>query len=69
MMITILIITTVMILITMIGMIKMVINDNDNNYEYANDDNGDQATTTFPIMDLRESLINEETTFLTLTHV
>ena len=50
-------------------MIKMVINDNDNNYEYANDDNGDQATTTFPIMDLRESLINEETTFLTLTHV
>ena len=36
-------------------MIKMVINDNDNNYEYANDDNGDQATTTFPIMDLRDT--------------
>ena len=58
-----------MIVITMIGMIKKVINDNDNNYEYVNNDNGDQATTTFPIMDLRESLINQETTFLTLTHL
>ena len=58
-----------MIVITMIGMIKKVINDNDNNYEYVNNDNGDQATATFPIMDLRESLINQETTFLTLTHL
>ena len=50
-------------------MIKMIINDDDNNYDNANDDNGGQTITKFQIMHFREPLNSEKPKFLALTHV
>ena len=50
-------------------MIKMIINDHDNNYNDANDGNGDQTITIFQIMHFREPLISEKPKFLALTHL
>ena len=55
-----------MIMIIMIIMIK---NDDDNNYDNANHNNGDQKITIFQTMHFREPLISEKPTFLALSHV
>ena len=50
-------------------MIKMIINDDNNNYDNAYDDNGDQTIAIFQIAHFREPLISEEPKFLSVTHV
>ena len=50
-------------------MIKIIINDDDNNYDNANDNNGGQTITIFQIMHFKEPLICEKPKFLALTHV
>ena len=50
-------------------MIKMIINDDDNNYNDANKGNGDQKMKIFQIMHFREPLTSEKPKFLALAHV
>ena len=50
-------------------MIKMIINDDDNNYNDANEGNGDQKMKIFQIMHFREPLTSEKPKFLALAHV
>ena len=46
----------------------MMINNDDNN-QNADDDNGDQAITVFQAMHFREPVISAKSKFLALTHV
>lgn len=55
-------------MIIMIVMIKMIINDEDSNYDNVNGENGSQ-TIIFQIKHFRESFISEKPTFLVLTYV
>ena len=48
-------------------MIIMMINYVDNNFDNANDDNGDQTITMFLTMHFREPLISEKPRFLAVT--
>ena len=45
----------------------MMINYVDNNFDNANDDNGDQTITMFLTMHFREPLISEKPRFLAVT--
>ena len=58
-----------MIMIIMTVMIKTIINDDDNNYDNANEDNGVQTISIFQIMHFIESLIGKKPKVLTPTHV
>ena len=49
-------------------MIKVMINNDDNNYN-VNDDNGDQKMTKFQTMHFREPVISAKPKFLALAHV
>ena len=49
-------------------MIKMIINDEDSNYDNVNEENGSQ-TIIFQIKHFRESFISEKPTFLVLSYV
>ena len=55
----------ILIMISMIGMIAMMTNNDDDNYN-ANDD---QTKTTFQTMHFREPLISKKPRFLAFTHV
>ena len=58
-----------MIMIIMTVMIKTIINDDDNNYDNANEDNGVQTISIFQIMHFIEPLIGKKPKVLTPTHV
>ena len=49
-------------------MVIMMVNNDDNN-QNANDDNGDQTITIFQTMHFREPVISAKPKFLALTHV
>ena len=49
-------------------MVIMMINNDDNN-EHANDGNGDQTITIFQTMHFRKPAISAKPKFLALTHV
>ena len=68
MVIMILMITMTRIMIIMIVMIIVMLNDDDNKYDNAKDENSDQ-TTIFQTMQFREYLISGKPKFLALTHV
>ena len=48
-------------------MVIMMVNNDDNN-QNANDDNGDQTITIFQTMHFREPVISAKPKFLALTH-